>query len=231
MDITYLGGGGAKLTGKNMTLLCDPVEGSDKLLASADVVVWTTHPAPKSAGGMNIDSPGEYEVKGALIHGMNAIEHPIHEAIVAGSAINAGGIMMGAGVIVAALAREMAGSTATHGADPTAEHPVPAPRSSRSLTEIYEMIPGLGEPVSLHLHEGDYAVGRSLGTLDLRDTTDATVLVILRGGEPVVLPVGREVLRAGDTLALAGTPAAVERAAVLLAGGPVALSDGPGKTP
>ncbi len=137
----------------------------------------------------------------------------------------------GAEVIVAALAREMAGSTATHGADPTGEHPVPGPRTSRSLTEIYEMIPGLGEPVSLRLNEGDYAVGRSLGALDLRDSTDATVLVILRGGEPVVLPVGREVLRAGDTLALAGTPAAVERAATLLAGGPVALSDGPGRTP
>ncbi|MDX2121927.1 MAG: cation:proton antiporter, partial [Gemmatimonadota bacterium] len=137
----------------------------------------------------------------------------------------------GAEVIVAALAKEMAGSTATHGADPTAEHPVPSPRTSRSLTEIYEMIPGLGEPVSLRLNEGDYAVGRSLGALDLRDTTDATVLVILRGGEPVILPVGREVLRAGDTLALAGTPAAVERAAVLLAAGPVALSDGPGRTP
>ncbi len=137
----------------------------------------------------------------------------------------------GAEVIVAALAKEMAGSTATHGADATAEHPVPSLRTSRSLTEIYEMIPGLGEPVSLRLNDGDYAVGRSLGALDLRDTTDATVLVILRGGEPVVLPVGREVLRAGDTLALAGTPAAVERAAVLLAEGPVALSDGPGRSP
>lgn len=143
-----------------------------------------------------------------------------------------GHTLAGAEVIVAALAKEMAGSTAGHAADTTAEHPVtPAKRASRSLTEIYEMIPGLGEPVSLRLNDGDYAVGRSLGALDLRDATDATVLVILRAGEPVVLPVGREVLRAGDNLALAGTPAAVERAAALLAAGPAVLSAAPGRTP
>jgi hypothetical protein len=132
----------------------------------------------------------------------------------------------GAEVIVAALAKEMAGSTARHTVDATAEHAVaPATRASRSLTEVYEKIPGLGEPVSLRLNDGEYAVGRSLGALDLRDTADATVLVILRAGEPVVLPVGREVLRAGDHLALADAPAA------LLAAGPAALSAATGRTP
>jgi K+/H+ antiporter YhaU regulatory subunit KhtT len=37
----------------------------------------------------------------------------------------------------------------------------------------------------------------------LRDATDPTVLVIVRLDESVVLPVGKEVLKAGDVLALA----------------------------
>ncbi len=130
----------------------------------------------------------------------------------------------GAEVIIAALSRQMEGSVTLHGSD-TMELPVqglrvpdpppgtsPGRRESRPMTQIYEMIPGLGEPVSLPLDAGDHAVGRSLKELDLRDTTDATILVIIRRGEPIVLPVGKEVLQAGDLLALAGAPEAVEHA-------------------
>ncbi|HXW97600.1 MAG TPA: cation:proton antiporter [Gemmatimonadales bacterium] len=126
----------------------------------------------------------------------------------------------GAEVIVAALARQMAGGVeAAHGHGGGAASALQN-EGDRSLAGIYEIIPGLGEPVSLRLEAGDYAVGRSLAALDLRDATDATILVILREGEPVVLPVGREVLRPGDLLALAGTPEAVKGARHLLQAGP-----------
>ncbi len=139
----------------------------------------------------------------------------------------------GAEVIVAALAKQMAGSAGEPG------EPAPhrrrasdsgagtatlaaAPEQVSTLSGIYDLIPGLGQPVSVEVGPGDYAVGRSLAELDLRDATDATVLVIVRPGESVILPVGKEVLRVGDVLALAGAEAAVEKAKALLRSGPPA---------
>ncbi|HEX2220262.1 MAG TPA: cation:proton antiporter [Gemmatimonadales bacterium] len=137
----------------------------------------------------------------------------------------------GAEVIVAALARQMAGrgmepeTPVAHrrrasdavGAQALAEAPEPV----RTLAGIYDLIPGLGQPVSVEIGEVDYAAGRSLAELDLRDRTEATVLVIVRPSGASILPVGAEVLRPGDLLALAGTADAVNKARVLLHSGPV----------
>jgi K+/H+ antiporter YhaU regulatory subunit KhtT len=92
----------------------------------------------------------------------------------------------------------------------------------RTLSGIYDLIPGLGRPVSVEIVPEDYAAGRSLSELDLRDATDATVLVIVRAEGSVVLPIGKEVLRAGDVLALAGAEEAVNKARTLLRSGPAA---------
>jgi CPA2 family monovalent cation:H+ antiporter-2 len=147
-----------------------------------------------------------------------------------------GHTMAGAEVIVAALARQMAGKgleaaepvshrrrASDSGAGPAAL--AAAPEQARTLASIYDLIPGLGRPVSVEIGTEDYAVGRSLSQLDLRDTTDATVLVIVRAGESVLLPVGREVLRAGDVLALAGAEEAVSKARDLLRSGPATEPD------
>lgn len=70
MDITYLGAGSVKLSGRNLTVVTDPVG-----VTKADVVV-VTGPAeteagwPAVRGAMVIDGPGEYEVKGAMITGV-----------------------------------------------------------------------------------------------------------------------------------------------------------------
>jgi CPA2 family monovalent cation:H+ antiporter-2 len=123
----------------------------------------------------------------------------------------------GAEVIIAAMARQMAGKD--HGPPATELGPVPDDRAS--LAKVYELLPGLGEPVPVRIGPGDYAAGRSLGELDLRDATGATVLVVIRqSGEQVALPVGRERLLAGDLLALAGTAHAVDRAKTVIAFGP-----------
>jgi CPA2 family monovalent cation:H+ antiporter-2 len=109
----------------------------------------------------------------------------------------------GAELIVAALAQQMAKpSTAGDGAN--------------GLARVHQLLPGLGEPKLVRLNTESRAVDRTLAQLDLRGLTGAAVLAITRAGEPVIVPTGREVLRAGDMLALAGTDDAVDAAMKLL---------------
>lgn len=113
----------------------------------------------------------------------------------------------GAEMIVAALAQQMADGPQEGG-------------DTGALEQVHRLLPGLGEPVPVRIDPGSRAVNRTLAQLNLRGVTGATVLAITRAGERVVLPVGREVLRAGDVLALAGTQEAVRAAAALLEGRP-----------
>ena len=113
----------------------------------------------------------------------------------------------GAQLIVAALAQQLAQPGA--GAM-TAEY------RAHGLDVVHRLLPGMGEPVSVGIDDASAAVGRTLADLDLRGLTGATVLAITREGEPVAVPSGREVLRAGDVLAVAGTGDAVEAATRLL---------------
>jgi CPA2 family monovalent cation:H+ antiporter-2 len=76
------------------------------------------------------------------------------------------------------------------------------------------------EPGTVLIHAGDHAVGRTLVDLNLRSRTGATVLAITRGGGHAQLPNGREVLEAGDVLALAGTVEAVQAAMAVLRAAP-----------
>jgi CPA2 family monovalent cation:H+ antiporter-2 len=142
-----------------------------------------------------------------------------------------GHTMAGAEVIVATLAKQMAGSAG----EPDERGPhrrrasdsgagqatlAAAPEQVRTLSGIYDLLPGLGQPVPVEVGPEDYAAGRSLSELDLRDATDATVLVIVRSDQSVILPVGKEVLKAGDVLALAGAEEAVHKARAVLRSGP-----------
>lgn len=79
MDVTFLGAGCVRLSGKNLNVVCDPYgddAGLGKLSAKADV---TLHTALEGLGhidgAMAIDGPGEYEVKGAMITGVPAQLH------------------------------------------------------------------------------------------------------------------------------------------------------------
>jgi CPA2 family monovalent cation:H+ antiporter-2 len=89
-----------------------------------------------------------------------------------------------------------------------------------ALPQLRDLLPGLGDPVPLRLPAESYAVGRTLADLDLRGLTGATVLAIVRDGASVTVPTGDETLRAGDILALAGLPQAIEAARALLLAGP-----------
>jgi monovalent cation:H+ antiporter-2, CPA2 family len=86
------------------------------------------------------------------------------------------------------------------------------------LEEARKMFPGIGEPTRFELPAYSPAVGRTLAQLELRSTTGATVLAIVRGTEGFAVPDAHTPLQAGDVLALAGTDEAIEAATVLLAG-------------
>jgi CPA2 family monovalent cation:H+ antiporter-2 len=112
----------------------------------------------------------------------------------------------GAEVIVAALAPQAASQDDEENLYKTMEH-------------IAIMLPGLGEPVPVKISATSPGVDRSLAELNIRGKTGATILAITRRGETgakVVVPSGKEVLRDGDILALAGTQEAVDAAAEML---------------
>ncbi len=103
MDISYLGGGSVKLSGRMLNVVSDPVEG--KKLA-ADVVLYTAVPASPARGAIVIDGPGEYEVKEALISGIPTRLHVDAEGLKGTSyVIDIDGISVG---ILGSIAPELA---------------------------------------------------------------------------------------------------------------------------
>jgi monovalent cation:H+ antiporter-2, CPA2 family len=82
-------------------------------------------------------------------------------------------------------------------------------------------LPGMGQPTPVQLDATSPSIGKSLAELNLRGVTGATVLAITRGDAGVLIPTAKEVLRAGDTLALAGTHEAIDDAKLFLAGAQV----------
>lgn len=93
----------------------------------------------------------------------------------------------------------------------------PDPNAKNSLTDVHHLLPGLGTPTPVRIEAKSFAVGKSLAELNLRALTGATVLALSRGEEGMVIPEAKEVLQAGDTLALAGSNESVEAARELLA--------------
>ena len=95
-------------------------------------------------------------------------------------------------------------------AEPTAEY--------EAITKVQDLMPGLGSTVSLQLTAECRGVGKSLGELDLRGRTGATVLAIRRDGKPIPNPTAGDRLQAGDLLALTGTADALAAARAALVG-------------
>jgi CPA2 family monovalent cation:H+ antiporter-2 len=101
-------------------------------------------------------------------------------------------------------------------------------RPGPSLAQVEELLPGLGQLASICVEPHSPVVGRSLAEIDLRGLTGATVLAIHRGDERLGVPSARDVLRAGDVLALAGTDDALAFAAIVLREGPASAERGGG---
>jgi len=111
----------------------------------------------------------------------------------------------GAQIIASALAHQMAS------ADEAPE------QDTKWLKLANTIVPGLGEPVAIRVEPASLSAGRSLASLNLRGATGATVLAIRRGDEQIPNPLGREIIYAGDLLAVAG-----ERDALAVARGVLA---------
>jgi CPA2 family monovalent cation:H+ antiporter-2 len=90
---------------------------------------------------------------------------------------------------------------------------------AKTMEHMAVALPGLGEPASVVLRSTSPAVGQTLADLNLRGLTGATVLGIWRStgtGEQQIVPTGKERLRAGDVIALAGPHDAVASARDIL---------------
>ena len=72
----------------------------------------------------------------------------------------------------------------------------------------------------LAVASGSGAVGRTLDTLNIRRTTGATILAILRDGNPLVSPPGDFALSGGDQLLALGTGEQLARLERLISVGP-----------
>jgi L-ascorbate metabolism protein UlaG (beta-lactamase superfamily) len=80
MDLTFLGAGCVKLSGKTLTVICDPYSTEAGLPAIGGKAELITKSSPENLGdvngvGMIFDSPGEYEIKGVTVIGVPAQLH------------------------------------------------------------------------------------------------------------------------------------------------------------
>ena len=89
----------------------------------------------------------------------------------------------------------------------------------KTLRRIRKLFPGMGHMGTLHVGPACRCAGKTIGEMNVGNRTGATILVVLREGKGV-LPTGKDVLKPGDLLVLAGTPEAVEAAREFLAPGP-----------
>jgi CPA2 family monovalent cation:H+ antiporter-2 len=92
-------------------------------------------------------------------------------------------------------------------------------KTGAARPDVKHFLADLGEPKTVTLSGGCSAVGQTLVNLNVRGATGATVLAIARETDGAIVPTGREVLRIGDVLVLAGTHDAVAKARKLLNAG------------
>jgi CPA2 family monovalent cation:H+ antiporter-2 len=124
-----------------------------------------------------------------------------------------GHVQAGAQVVAAALLAQ------ARSAQTSSPSPSPSPSASslaEALEQVQRLLPGIGDPTPVVLGAGDAAVGQTLGELQLRSVTGATVLAITRAGQELLEPASTEALQAGDTLALVGSHGAIDAAIAVL---------------
>jgi CPA2 family monovalent cation:H+ antiporter-2 len=71
---------------------------------------------------------------------------------------------------------------------------------------------------TFYINDENKFVGKTVGELNLRRKTDATIIAIVRKGTTITTPTAKEILQVGDTLVITGTHKAVDDAFDLLSG-------------
>jgi monovalent cation:H+ antiporter-2, CPA2 family len=69
---------------------------------------------------------------------------------------------------------------------------------------------------TFYINEENKFVGKTIGELNLRSKTDATIIAIVRKGATITTPTAKDILLLGDTLVITGTHKAVDDAFDLL---------------
>lgn len=87
---------------------------------------------------------------------------------------------------------------------------------TENMEQRETQIPGLHRVIDFKIPQSSRLQGKTLAEVNLRALTGCTVISIMRDGDEVILPTGREILAGGDMLVLAGTTSAAENAQKLL---------------
>lgn len=87
---------------------------------------------------------------------------------------------------------------------------------AESFEIVRTMLPGLGNLVPLRIGAGSAVASHTLGELNIRGRTGATVVALCRGHERRVFPPATERLAPGDLIALTGSREAIDRAEALV---------------
>jgi CPA2 family monovalent cation:H+ antiporter-2 len=69
---------------------------------------------------------------------------------------------------------------------------------------------------TFYINEKNIFAGKTIGELNLRSKTDATIIAIVRKGTTITTPTAKDILLLGDTLVITGTHKAVDDAFDLL---------------
>jgi CPA2 family monovalent cation:H+ antiporter-2 len=69
---------------------------------------------------------------------------------------------------------------------------------------------------TFYINEENKFAGKTIGELNLRSKTDATIIAIVRRGTAITTPTAKDILQTGDTIVITGTHKAVDDAFDLL---------------
>jgi CPA2 family monovalent cation:H+ antiporter-2 len=92
-------------------------------------------------------------------------------------------------------------------------------RSEKPSTDIFthlEQLLAAGITDTYYINDDNSYIGKTVGELNFRAKTDATIIAIVREGKTISNPAAKDVLLANDTLVMTGTHKAVDRAFQLL---------------
>lgn len=84
-------------------------------------------------------------------------------------------------------------------------------RKEISFTHIDELLAARLTD-TFYINEENKFIGKTVGELNLRKKTDATIIAIVRKGTTITAPTAKEILQVGDTLVITGTHKAVDLA-------------------
>jgi len=85
-----------------------------------------------------------------------------------------------------------------------------------TVQRVRKLYPGMGHIDTLRIDPGCFCAGKPLAGLNVSSLTGAAILVLMREEGNSFLPTGKDILKPGDLIVLAGAPESVNAAKNLL---------------